>query len=566
MSALIVLLAFLASAPQASPKTALGQAVSGAYRIGGVVVDANSGAPVAEAEVSISGGKTRISTTADDYGRFSFDGLSEGKYRLFARAQGYVPASYDQHGPFSTAIVAGEGADTEHILFPLARQGVIYGTVTDERGNPVRRAQVMLFGEASAGGVHQGVSQGWDQTNDLGQYRFAHLAPGKYHVGVQARPWYAQTGFKYPVEETPRSGSGPGIWAGSGMGRPAVNPLLDVVYPLTFYPNATEADQAGEVELTAGEEYEADIQLTAVPSVHVLVSGLPRQGANGGGMYPTIGVTERAFGTWIPVTTGAQQREVAPGEWEEAGLPPGPIRLTVRVGDDKAWGERHIAVNMGNGDTIDASSAPGPVDVSGRVNLPAEITTAEKVHVVLTSRTEERAVNVQVQKDGTFSQSIEPGSYDVRVWVDGGRGVEYLQSIMAKGARVNGRAVTIPAGGDVQLALTIGSGVGVVKGVAKLAGKPEGGVLVLLVPAEAQSAGDESRRDQSDSDGSFTLPNVLPGKYLLLAVADGWKLDWSDPAVVKQYRERGQAIQVEAGQTQTVNTNVQELVAESARN
>jgi hypothetical protein len=51
--------------------------------------------------------------------------------------------------------------------------------------------------------------------------------------------------------------------------------------------------------------------------------------------------------------------------------------------------------------------------------------------------------------------------------------------------------------------------------------------MVLLVPA-AGDIGREARVDQSDSDGTFTLPRTRPGKYVLMAIEDGWDLEWAD--------------------------------------
>jgi len=40
------------------------------------------------------------------------------------------------------------------------------------------------------------------------------------------------------------------------------------------------------------------------------------------------------------------------------------------------------------------------------------------------------------------------------------------------------------------------------------------------------------RRDQSDSDGIFTLHSVVAGQYTVVAISDGWDLEWA--AVSKQ--------------------------------
>ena len=52
------------------------------------------------------------------------------------------------------------------------------------------------------------------------------------------------------------------------------------------------------------------------------------------------------------------------------------------------------------------------------------------------------------------------------------------------------------------------------------------------------------RRDQSDSDGTFTLPAVLPGTYIAIAIEDGWGLDWASPAVLQLYLKNGTPVEV----------------------
>jgi hypothetical protein len=47
------------------------------------------------------------------------------------------------------------------------------------------------------------------------------------------------------------------------------------------------------------------------------------------------------------------------------------------------------------------------------------------------------------------------------------------------------------------------------------------------------------RRDQSDSDGSFALRDVAPGRYTVVAIEDGWDLDWARPEVIGRYLSGG---------------------------
>jgi hypothetical protein len=54
----------------------------------------------------------------------------------------------------------------------------------------------------------------------------------------------------------------------------------------------------------------------------------------------------------------------------------------------------------------------------------------------------------------------------------------------------------------------------------------------------------QARRDQSDSDGSFSLRDVAPGQYTVVAIQDGWKLDWARPGALAGYLAHGVAVKV----------------------
>src|ERR1700739_2492343 len=182
-----------------------GQQTGSGYRISGVVMDALTSAPVPHAELSISLDGEEFATISGDDGHFLFAGVEPGKYPISAKAPGYVPESYNEHGAFSTAIVVGSGLDSEHLIFRLHREAVITGKVTDERGEPLRDAQVMLFKAEKAASSHSVSARGQAQTNDIGEFRFAHLSAGKYFLAVDAHPWYAQVAFNYahPAQNDP---------------------------------------------------------------------------------------------------------------------------------------------------------------------------------------------------------------------------------------------------------------------------------------------------------------------------------------------------------------------------
>lgn len=551
MTALLFTLTLLSALVQANsePQAAV-------YRISGVVVDALGNVPVARAQVSISRDNEQTSMVAGNDGRFVFEGLAAGKYSLRAAATGYLEEAYNQHGAFSVAIVTGKGQDTEHLTFRLHPQAVISGRVTDEHGEPVRSAQVALFASDLMRGSHAKFMRAQTQTNDLGEYRFAHLAPDKYYLAVQARPWYARSRLSAQMGQDPGSlgNGGPSL----SVSAPGVDsdPILDVVYPITFYPGVTDERSSASLVLSAGEKEEANITLEAVPATHLRLTGLNSERASSLG----VGASQRVFGTF---SFGLNEvfGQVAPGEYEVAGLPRGELTLIVTTNKANEWTSRSIEVDSRSQGTMDGAALSATAKVAGRVFLPgANAARGGSLSLMSTSATPLPGVTTRLEEDGTFSfSSMQPGTY--RIQVNLPPGDYYVEKVIAKEAKTSGREIVITGGNDVDLTVTLGHGQGQVTGVVQLEGKPAAGVLVLLVPASGQEMEEDSRMDESDSDGTFSLGGILPGDYVLLAIKDGWELEWSNSDVLRPYLSAGQKMSIAANQSAKVTVSAQERTA-----
>ena len=99
------------------------------------------------------------------------------------------------------------------------------------------------------------------------------------------------------------------------------------------------------------------------------------------------------------------------------------------------------------------------------------------------------------------------------------------------------------------------------EGFVKNDGKPVPGVMVVLVPIGRNDDIELFRRDQSDLDGSFALPSVIPGRYIAIAIEDGWTLEWGKSEVLTQYLAKGVPVMVSANETQPVHLS-SDLIAQ----
>jgi hypothetical protein len=81
--------------------------------------------------------------------------------------------------------------------------------------------------------------------------------------------------------------------------------------------------------------------------------------------------------------------------------------------------------------------------------------------------------------------------------------------------------------------------------------------MIVLVPQDPLNNTPLFRRDQSDSDGTFALGNVLPGNYTAVAIDNGWNLEWANPYALAPYMEKGESIKVEAGAKLNLKLNAQ---------
>jgi len=498
------------------------------YRIAGTVVNAATGDPVRGATVaalSEAESHTVASVETGEDGRFALAGLAAAKYQLTASRRGFRTAFYDEHDGYSTAIVTGAGEDTDDLTFRLAPGGVIRGVVLTDGGDAVDDARVMLFKKAGAGRPGPRLSQAdATTTDDTGAYEFANLAPGEYAVAVAAEPWYADN----------RAPKGKGPATGDGADG---NAALDVAYPVTYFDSTTEEASATPLVVTEGSRQEADITLHAVPALHIEVQ-TPRK-ADGSIARAALGQT--VFGAQIAAVSSGLFDAMEGGTTEFRGVAPGQYELT--QGDPPRIAELDATTSQ----TVDPTLGAAAVTVSGILRPTAgPVPDTASVMLAPADGSRRQSMIPGACFRGAFSfQGVPPGEWEIQM-VNTRAPNETHLSIVATtvdGATHAGNTITVRDRPLMVLA-TVSQGTTEVQGFARKDGKGMSGVMVVLVPKNLGAMKTLARRDQSDSDGSFSLRDVVPGSYTVVAIQDGWDLDWSQPVVIGRYLRPGIAVTV----------------------
>jgi hypothetical protein len=411
----------------------------------------------------------------------------------------------------------------------------------------VRHADVMLFRQFLAGGRRRTLQVRRINTNDEGRYHFSHLNPGTYFVGVLAQPWYAQHGVRHRVKQENQD-------VGEGGFQPLVeqNQNLDVVYPIAFFSNAGDLAGATPIVLHSGDLAIADFRMRPVPATHVLVrtpSTEPEQNTNVS-LTQTLADNDTIF---IP----AQVNPLGPGLVEVSGVPQGRFNLVLNTQQGKTASRRSQRVQLENDSEVDATRSTSSLVVSGILRVEDGSPVPQPARVLLRNSTTGESADVAVSAVGEFSfkeNPVEPGSYELIIIEPQGL---FIRSLSSANAKTSGRSLEIATAQDVTVTINASQGSGRITGVALKKDKPAPGVMIVLAPLDLKGNPALFRRDQSDSDGTFALNAVVSGRYTLMAIEDGWDLEWGDPNVLQKYIRSGEAVQISPNQKTDVSVKVQ---------
>ena len=524
----------------------------------GRVINAATGEPVGRVRLflrPLSGGllataqatpaSYRTTTGAD--GKFSMKDLAPGNYRLRAQRNGFVSAEYGAKGTSGTGttLELEKGQHRAGIEFKLTPHSVIAGRVQDEIGEPVANASVraVRYGYQYGRGRKQAIQVGSATTNDLGEYRIFGLQPGRYFVVAR--------------DESTLS-------AGTPPEDRSANPRGAEDYVPTFYPGTTDAQSAGQVDISAGVPVQG-INLTLAKAQMVRVRGrLVNQTDAPGGRLSIMLLPREPMGypNIMSSSVGPQ------GQFDFRRLVPGSYSLAAAVYPGQQTSSpysTHVNLEVGAEDIDNlVVTVRMEAEISGSVRaegdskvklagLRVSLRPAEPVDLTVGE-----LPSATVRDDGSFVLRNAGGEPQV-VSVSGLPSGTYVKSIRTGESDALEDPLDLKGGAAAKLSVVIGENAGEVAGtVADDDQKPVASAMVVLIPDSEKRRRFQQfyRTALTNQAGRYSITSVDPGSYRVYVWDDVESGAWMDPEFLEPLRSKGKAVRIEEGSRENLELQV----------
>ena len=463
-----------------------------------------------------------VLTDAD--GRYRATGLPEGKYEVRVML-GSCVRDASPNASLQEAVSLDEGQSSENVDFSLVRGGVITGRVTDANGRPLIAKAISLHAvdgqgrKTEAHGSQNLMANPYMfQTDDRGVYRIFGLRAGRYLLSA--------------------GGESDGFTGAAGHSR-------------TWYPAATDENQAKAIEVNGGDEVTGiDIRLGAAKKTYEALgrvvedeTGKPIAGA--GVMCMRIKGSDTAasvdgggFGGF-----GGNAKTDEQGNFRLSGLAPGQYQLNladlesfltgggVNYYSEGAKFEVHdgdvagVEVRAKTGATISGVAVIEDADPSAKSGLSQTMLMAQSTPTS-PNETDDNAVAFamtpaasRIGSDGAFSiKGLRPGKVMIQAFSATGGALKIAR--IERGGAVLTDGIVVTGREDVTgVRVVFGKGSGVIRGQVQMTGGalPQGWRMNVMAHSEKSATGFDSSGGYAevDSKGRFVIDGLLPGEYTL---------------------------------------------------
>ena len=461
---------------------------------------------------------------------------------VMARRPGYLPMARP-----SMLTLSGRASDDPELQIELTPESILRGHVATPAIVPPMGVQVLLLRKQIQDGQASWVQATAALTNSRGEYRFADLSAGNYKI--MTREW-VQNGA-LPVSGNQLTG-----------------------YPPTYYPNETDIDSGTPIHIGRGETAQADLILHAEPYYRVNIPVMNVVAGNG------ISVGVSAAGEIKSVSPGFSLGFNPQSQMIEGYLPNGAYSLRVA-----SFGASQ-------------SGATGRIDVAGGPvrGSPISLTPGGSIPVIVreeytTDRGDgppkegimnhggigpSRSLNLALQpdqangpaaslrpppgkgSDDLVVENVWEGSY--RLWVMPSRG--YVASATSHGVDLlRNKLVVGPGGTSAPIEITLRDDTAWLDGTVSIDSSSRGdqgpygpNFFVFCIPVGHSNGG--MVPTAGAMNGKFTLQNLAPGQYLVLASRTfNPQFEYRNEEILRQYESKGTMLTLAPGQKAEVTVS-----------
>jgi hypothetical protein len=507
------------------------------YPVQGMVLDRVSGQPIARALVDANAD----AVLTDNDGHFELN-LPGGTREINIRRPGYG----SRFGGIAQAVTVG--ANMPDLTFYLIPNSLITGHVTLSTGDEADGIRIMAYRKRIVNGRERWTLQGVVNTNSEGAFRLANLeAPASYLL------------YSMPAHD----GVGPIAPGATSYG-----------YPSSYYPGVADFSAASVLTLSPGQQAQADFSLTRQPFYPVTIAvanhsegrGIPIQ------IYDSSGrVLE--FGTrWNPEQGTAQ-----------VNLPSGRYYAEARFGGkEQAYGRVDFTVAGGPVSGLSMAMLPlHPVPVEIRKEFTSNSNTGPQGSITSGPVDFNAGLNLMLASADAFEMGGRggglrhvPGSTDSslfeienvapgRYWVETNPFEGYVSSISSGGVDLMREPLVIgPGNATAPIEVTLRNDAGSISGQLNQSTSVEtASALGVVSRAHIYAiplfpAASSVPQTIAQTTGQFTISNLAPGSYHVIALEDAEEIDPTDTQEIAKYTGKGQTITVEANGTANVQLDL----------
>jgi protocatechuate 3,4-dioxygenase beta subunit len=464
----------------------------------------------------------------DSEGRFLFEKVEPGRYRLLLEKSGFHAVNLRGHPSEGSILSVRAGQEINDLLFQMLQSAVIAGRVVDEDGDPLPGYGVSLL-KKRPGKSREPEIAGDERTNDRGEYRFSGLFPGQYMIAVVPPPDIRN--FAHANKDSPDTARKP-----------------DLAYLTTYYPGTSDSAQASAIDLHAGDELPINFSLVPSRSYRIrgIVTGIP---ANQKPMVQLIsrGVNQTMNGADI----------AADGQFEIRGVAPGSYLIEAFAGMEAQSLTAREPVSVVAADVEGLKLTPvRPFTVSGLLRFDApsrkDITQCSVYLRALDDNDLTSGVSAssmtQVDRFGNFQWTgVNPGTYVAHFSAEGNPDL-FLKYVRVGASNMDaGFSLTGPA--SVELVLSPKGGM--LEGVVLDNDKPASNATVVAVPEEKyRKIHERFGVVSTDQNGHFTIRGLAPGSYTVFAWQDLDDGLYYDAGFLKSQESNSAPLKVEEGSRQ----------------